>query len=251
MRRGELMPWLETLIPLLFMGKGGGKVPRIELPPSLGRSFEMFTGDPFTPPTAVPKELPELPVRSTPQRGKIFPEVPGPGEPDLESWTPDLSPSETERNYNLFYRGLLPGQFGKTPLITGPLPPAEQNALSPPVDWGNIYERKYSSPLSPENYRGLFSTDLEVNPPYQGQSPIRITPEEIQDVPTPPGINIVPQTPPKPQAPGDDTHWWYRQPEPPYLSEVVPQMPFYPETDWYRQMWQSQIWPGDLDWRIA
>ena len=35
----------------------------------------------------------------------------------------------------------------------------------PPEKWGNIYNRNLSGPLSPENYKGLYTQDIEVAPP--------------------------------------------------------------------------------------
>jgi hypothetical protein len=124
----------------------------------------------------------------------------------------DLLENNPTEYWKLYSRGLLPGN---------------KNTQM----WGN-------TAFDIENWN--FAPRSQVPPPYDYKSPLKITPED--NLPLPPATDI---TPP------DDRMWWYKQPRPPFLSEVIPQMNFTPQTDWMQQLYQSQLYPDELNWRVA
>jgi hypothetical protein len=153
----------------------------------------------------------EPPVHGV-QRGKIFPDVPGPGEPDRPGMFPDLSPSEIERNLGLFQRGMLPGQEGKPPVTTGPLPPQEQNALLPGTEgW---YDPR-TGELLPGNKELLQDWNKLPPPPKTQPSPPPFKP---------PGDTSEP--------PSGYPPWWLTQ-------NIFPQRPFEPGL-----IPQENVWHG-------
>jgi hypothetical protein len=168
-------------------------------------------------------------------------------------------PFEAAEYWKFFERGGLPGQGGKAPLQY----PMEFEKWKYAERPGELIGGGYHSD------EPLLENFSHVPPPYGYQSPLKITPGESAGA-TPPGITITPAPPSapppsppsnrltpwegldlKPETPPNDPFWWYKQPEPPYLSYVEPQMRFYPQTDWMQQLYQSQLYPDELNWRLA
>lgn len=103
MRRGEIMPWVNTLSPLLFLGKGGRmgagglefprpRVPvltpeELKMPPAVEKLFnavkgyqppkaDVFYGDPFSPPMYVPHKVLDRPWEPFDYQGLPYAERP-------------------------------------------------------------------------------------------------------------------------------------------------------------------------------
>jgi hypothetical protein len=336
MRRGEIAPWIETVAPLLFMGRGpkGEVIPRMrrpEPPPSLLDQIEALntqvksTGEMFQRAGDVLEKFDfggKRPLKpfDPAQFKESFPEaaVPYSPIPPVPS-----DPWEAQQFWKAFDRGMLPGQGGKS-------------AFQQPMEWQNWKYLPRPEDLIGGGYHSDdpalgFMEPGDVPPPYGYQSPLKITPEDIAKVPTPPGIVITPQDvgqlpaatpftakeafniqklglkPPnlsnleyqraydqfiqeqatktgdghevpgglffKNQFPGYQLDYQYGpgpQPEVPArflppapdptppptfdfgeFGYIYPQMPFYPQTDWYRSLRDVQSYPGENAYAIA
>jgi hypothetical protein len=281
--RGDVESWITTLAPLLFMGGRGPKGFRVrpELPerlpprPAWMEDWKPEGGWPKGGEVLKPEEMRSIIGDIIkPYDPDVF--VPGkPFQPETFVTEPPAPPPETPyyktkmfnemANSSTTWEELGPEQKqwfldqwkpGKKPNMS------DMNAAfkePPPKVWEtNIYDRKYSSPLGMQEWANLYATpnvDFTVGPrpPFEYESPLKINPQEVPNLPPPPATKFTPDIPnlPPQQPPQSDRMWWYQQPQPPFLSEVVPQMRFYPETDWMQQMYQSQFYPDETNWRIA
>jgi hypothetical protein len=334
MRRGEVAPWIETVAPLLFMGRGpkGMMEPRIELPPPHPRPQEMpdlrfwHQLSPEEQQRILGQsgkgEAPPIPQRARDAVEKIS-DIMKEKFPDPTEARRDLLQNNPQEYWKLYSRGLLPGN--KNTQMWG----------NTAFDYGNW---NYTGSRPGELIGGGYHSDdpmlqdfTNVPPPYGYQSPLKITPQDIANVPTPPGIVITPEEvgqlpPPTPftaqeafniqklglkppnlsnleyqkaydqfiqeqaaqtgdghQQPGglffknqfpgyqiDYQHGIGPQPEVPArflppapdptppptfdfgeFGYIYPQMPFYPQTDWYRSLRDVQSYPGENAYAIV
>lgn len=119
MRRGEILPWVNAVSPLLFMGKGG-KGPEMRVPdlpptaplpkPPIGQGKPIIAfGDPFSPPVALPPPTPGRQV------------IPGSDVADL-------------------IRGVTPRPYAGLPELPPPSAPTQlpPTRVSEPFDWQSL-----------------------------------------------------------------------------------------------------------------